>query len=65
MNAAAAEQRGVGVDQVVAETSAAIPIGRYGDPKEFGAVAAFLASPKSSYITGQMIRIDGGATRSV
>ena len=40
-------------------------VGRYGEPKEFGAVAAFLASPKASYVTGQMIRIDGGATRSL
>lgn len=51
-------------EQVVAENSAAIPVGRYGDPKEFAAVAAFLASPKASYVTGQMIRIDGGATHS-
>ena len=50
--------------QVVAESSAEIPLGRYGEPKEFGAVAAFLASPRASYVTGQMIRIDGGATRS-
>jgi 3-oxoacyl-[acyl-carrier protein] reductase len=49
----------------VAEASAAIPVGRYGDPAEFAAMAAFLASPKASYITGQMIRIDGGATKSL
>jgi recombination protein RecR len=57
--------RGVAVAQVVSESSAEIPTGRYGDPKEFAAVAAFLASPKASYVTGQMIRIDGGATRSI
>lgn len=60
-----AQARQVPAEQVVAENSAAIPIGRYGDPKEFGAVAAFLASPLASYVTGQMIRIDGGITRSV
>lgn len=65
LNAREAEGRGVPVAQVVAESSAEIPVGRYGDPKEFGAVAAFLASPKASYVTGQMIRIDGGATRSL
>lgn len=59
-----AEARKIPIEQVVAETSAAIPAGRYGDPKEFAAVAAFLASPKASYVTGQMIRIDGGITRS-
>lgn len=58
------EARKIPIAQVVAENSAAIPIGRYGDPKEFGAVAAFLASPRASYVTGQMIRIDGGVTRS-
>ncbi len=64
LNAREAAARGIDVAQVVAESSAEIPVGRYGDPKEFGAVAAFLASPKASYVTGQMIRIDGGATKS-
>ncbi|MBI3671871.1 MAG: SDR family oxidoreductase [Rhizobiales bacterium] len=61
---AEAEARGLSVAEVVAQSSAAIPIGRYGKPEEFAAVAAFLASPAASYVTGQMIRIDGGATRS-
>ncbi|MFN4141596.1 SDR family oxidoreductase [Aestuariivirga sp.] len=65
LNARDAESRGVPLSRVVAEASAEIPLGRYGDPKEFGVVAAFLASPKASYITGQMIRIDGGATKSL
>lgn len=65
MNAAEAAARGIGISEVVAGSAAEIPIGRYGDPKEFAAVAAFLASPRASYVTGQMIRIDGGATRSV
>ncbi|WP_373505210.1 SDR family oxidoreductase [Aestuariivirga sp.] len=65
MNAREAEARGVLVEQVVAESSAQIPVGRYGDPREFAAVAAFLVSPRASYVTGQMIRIDGGSTKSV
>ncbi|MBC8035653.1 MAG: SDR family oxidoreductase [Rhizobiales bacterium] len=65
MNAAEAAERGIFVDDIVRESSAAIPVRRYGEPKEFGAVAAFLASPRASYVTGQMIRIDGGSTRSV
>lgn len=65
LNARDAEARGVDVSQVVADSSSEIPAGRYGDPKEFGVVAAFLASPKASYVTGQMIRIDGGATKSI
>lgn len=65
INAAEAGQRGISVADVMRESSASIPVGRYGDPGEFAAVAAFLASPRASYITGQMIRIDGGATKSV
>ena len=47
------------------ENLAAIPVGRYGDPDEFGAAVAFLASRQASYITGSMIRIDGGVIASV
>ncbi|PCI78159.1 3-oxoacyl-ACP reductase [Candidatus Aerophobetes bacterium] len=39
-----------------------IPMKRYGDPKELAAVALFLAGPDSSYITGQVITVDGGLT---
>ena len=42
-----------------------IPLGRYGKMAEVAELIAFLASNKSSYITGQNIRIDGGMTRSV
>lgn len=42
-----------------------IPIGRMGDPKEFGEVVAFLASPAASYLTGVTIPVDGGWTRGL
>jgi len=42
-----------------------IPMGRYGTSDEVAELIAFLASDRSSYITGQNIRIDGGITRSV
>ena len=42
-----------------------IPMGRYGNVAEVSELIAFLTSDKSSYITGQNIRIDGGITRSV
>ena len=44
---------------------ARIPMGRYGTAKEVAELIAFLASDRSSYITGQNIRVDGGITRSV
>lgn len=43
---------------------ATIPVGRYGQPAEFGAAAAFLCSESASYITGITLRCDGGLVRS-
>lgn len=48
----------LGVDE--AKISAQIPAARLGEPQEFAAVAAFLASERASYVTGQMIAVDGG-----
>jgi 3-oxoacyl-[acyl-carrier protein] reductase len=42
-----------------------IPLRRYGDPAEFGRVAAFLLSPASSFITGTMVPVDGGMHRAL
>jgi 3-oxoacyl-[acyl-carrier protein] reductase len=42
-----------------------IPLGRYGDPAEFGRVAAFLLSPAASFVSGAMVPVDGGMLRSL
>jgi 3-oxoacyl-[acyl-carrier protein] reductase len=52
-------------EEALKRTAQSIPVGRVGTPEEFGAVAAFLASPLAGYVTGSLIRIDGGLTRSV
>jgi 3-oxoacyl-[acyl-carrier protein] reductase len=44
---------------------AAIPLGRYGDPAEFGRVAAFVMSPAASFVTGTMVPVDGGMLRTL
>ena len=47
------------------ERAASVPMQRYGTPEEVAAAIAFLASPESSYITGQNLRVDGGVVRTV
>lgn len=53
------------LETVVAESTAAIPIGRYGRPEEYGDAVAFLASERASYITGSVVRVDGGYISSI
>ena len=48
-----------------AKAIASIPLGRYGEPEEFAAAAAFLLSPLSSYVTGVMLPVDGGILRGL
>lgn len=44
---------------------ARIPLGRYGEPLEFARPAVFLLSPAASYVTGTLLTVDGGMTRSL
>jgi 3-oxoacyl-[acyl-carrier protein] reductase len=52
-------------DEVRTSLSRGIPLRRYGEPEEFGRVAAFVLSPAASYLTGTMIPVDGGALRAL
>ena len=65
LDARKAEREGKTVAEVEAESLAAIPAGRYGRPEEYGDLAAFLASPRAGYITGSVLRMDGGLIANV
>lgn len=65
LDGAAAKRTGRPMEDIRAEKQARIPVGRYGRVDEFAATAAFLCNEPASYITGSMIRCDGGAARSV
>jgi 3-oxoacyl-[acyl-carrier protein] reductase len=64
LDAAAAKRTGTTVEQARAESEGAIPVGRYGRPEEFAAVAVFLAGEPAGYVTGEQVRCDGGVLRS-
>jgi 3-oxoacyl-[acyl-carrier protein] reductase len=58
--AAAAQKSGKSVEEVRASQVGLIPARRFGTPKEFGAICAFLCSVHAGYLTGQNILPDGG-----
>lgn len=60
-----AQASGDTIDALLEARKASIPAGRFGDPKEYGYLLAFLASPMAAYITGASIPIDGGAIKSL
>jgi|SRR5579863_5455556 len=60
-----AAQQNLSLEEIVQRASRNIPVGRMGKPSEFGAMAAFLASPLAGYITGTLVRLDGGTVRSI
>ncbi|HEX2444679.1 MAG TPA: SDR family oxidoreductase [Vicinamibacterales bacterium] len=60
-----AKRGGVPVEEQRKRAIATIPLGRYGEPDEFGRAAAFLLSDAAGYITGATLQVDGGLIRSV
>lgn len=59
-----AQNSGKTEEEVIAGITQAIPAGRMGQPEEFGALVAFLASEKASYISGTSIPADGGLIKA-
>lgn len=65
LSAATASREGISEGEAVSRWTSEIPMGRLGEPREFGALAAFLASDRASYITAQSIAVDGGWIKSL
>jgi 3-oxoacyl-[acyl-carrier protein] reductase len=65
LGSAIAEQRGIPFEDLVKEWETAVPLGRMGDPREFGDMIAFLASERCSFTTGTCVAVDGGTIRSL
>lgn len=65
LDAANAKAQGRTPEEVAAASRAGIPADRYGRVEEFADVVCFLASERASYVTGSLVRVDGGAVRSV
>ena len=56
-----ADERGTSPDEEAAKLGANVPLRRIGTAEEFGKVACFLCSPAASYVSGDMVLVDGGA----
>ena len=60
-----AKRQGRSIEDVRKDWWAQIPLGRYGDTREFGSAAAFLLSERASFISGVSLQIDGGMLPSL
>ncbi|MBX3521895.1 MAG: SDR family oxidoreductase [Xanthobacteraceae bacterium] len=65
LDEAKAKREGRPMEDVTHESTSSIPVGRYGTPEEYADVVTFLASKSASYITGSVIRVDGGLVASI
>ena len=65
LTAQLAERAGISQEEAMKNWAASSRMGRIGEPEEFGAVVAFLASERASFVTGTTIAVDGGTSRSL
>jgi 3-oxoacyl-[acyl-carrier protein] reductase len=65
IDAAAADKQGKPIEEIIRASQAQIPAGRYGTVAEFADTAVYLLSANASYVTGGVIRVDGGYIRGV
>lgn len=65
LDEARAKREDISYEDVVKACLKQIPMERYGDPKEYGDTAAFLASQNASFITGAVMRVDGGQIQAI
>lgn len=65
LDQAKAKRENIPVEAVIAASTSSIPAARYGKPEEYGDVVTFLASARASYVTGSVIRVDGGLIASI
>jgi 3-oxoacyl-[acyl-carrier protein] reductase len=62
---AAGRTRGVTADQFDDRAIAGVPLGRIGTSEEVAAVVLFLCSERASFVTGEIVNVDGGGTRCI
>jgi 3-oxoacyl-[acyl-carrier protein] reductase len=65
LDEAKAKREGRTIEDVSTESTGSIPLGRYGKPEEYAQAVAFLASEAASYVTGSVVRVDGGLIANV
>ena len=60
-----AERQGISINEVKENAEKQIPLGRYGEPEEFANYAVFLLSTINTYVTGQVLLVDGGKAKGI
>jgi 3-oxoacyl-[acyl-carrier protein] reductase len=65
LNRAAAERLGKTLGEIEHGQASQIPLGRLGTPEEFARAVVWLGSQANTYVTGQLICIDGGLVKSI